>query len=214
MPNPRRTVHTPPSRFRDMTEIALLQGVRRELMEVLGYEGEWCRVEASELAVLNVGHVFIGVHPGTVTPGPTTSAHGNTDIIDKVVGFRISVTVRFAALPEDRRSDNLFLDSRFPNLEEQVDPILNVVHGSYEILERANKHLAEQRVPGWQDGFIEPAYWAGTGAPGIVDSAVFQGAPGANAGMRRMIDFGGARRIYRNVWQESSSEHPDYVPEA
>jgi hypothetical protein len=154
-----------------------------------GYAENECDVEFDEMAPATVGQVYLAVLAGGWRPGPHHNKCGGVN--DLVYSLSVAVVRRIGNVPRDRRRD-IFLNN-LNTLDDDIDRVFSVVDWKYELMNLANSLITAETQS--SEGFIEPLRLIGEVSRPRLVGAEFFGGKGDEAGMMRVIPFGGARRI-------------------
>jgi hypothetical protein len=172
-------------------EKSLLIAVRDRLREQCGYSDRQCEVEYDEIVPAVGGDMYIVVAGGGWRPGPRHNTSGQVN--DLIYAVDVCVVKRITSVPRDRRTA-VYLRN-LSALTEEVDKIYLALDWDYTtIMERANRIILEET--GSVEGFINPLRFMGISRrPEIVGGDMFGSTQEPNAGLMRVINFGGARRV-------------------
>ncbi len=155
-----------------------------------GYAETECDVEFDEMTPATVGQIYLAVLPGGWRPGPHHNKSGGVN--DLIYSLNVAVIRRIGNVPSDRRRD-VFLNN-LNTLDDDIDRVFAVVDWKYDLMNAANSLIAAET--GSREGFIEPLRLVGeVSRPRLVGAEVFGGKDDSDAGMLRVVPFGGARRI-------------------
>ena len=171
-----------------MSETALLTAVRHQIITKCGYTDSQVGIELDEIIPPLVGDVYVHVAPGEWTPGDANNTSGG--VLDEVLSVDVTVIMRAAKVPKDRRRGVLIdnLDGINVRLRKIITAIGNF---SYDLINEANALLSDGA-----EGFVEPLRFRGMSKPHVVPSEQFSARAGEpQAGIERTAKFGGARRI-------------------
>ena len=149
------------------------------------------------------GNVFVAVHGGNSSPGPT-----NTRNLDELFGFSVTLTMR-VVIAADRIGDQLIarnlnlvpLGQRqgFNNKIEQLRTLLHM-NWNMTVVQNQTPASANDNIVSWgfgsTYGFIEPARYNGAEIPTLVGGDWFGAKPDStDFAIKSELRFTGARRL-------------------
>lgn len=170
-----------------MSEAALLEAVRHQLINVCGYSEQQCAIEIDEETPAVVGDVYVIVAPGGCAPGPVNDTSGG--VLDELHSVNVTVIMRATSVPKDR-TRNFLLDN-LGGLNARLRKIINAIQFNYDVNNHANSIIGEQ-----EEGFVEPLRFYGMSAPTMAPAERLSArGPEPRAAIQRMVTFNKARRI-------------------
>lgn len=177
-----------------LTEEALLYAVRDVIRAaaLITNSSSNVNIEHEEMSPNLVGHSYIAVQLGDVSPGPSHNTSGG--VVDHLLSIDVSIIVRSQDMPKDRIRDKYLNTAK--SLAKLSSSVNGLVDFSYSVLTAANTYLStyESGVQNSQ-GFIEPLKFAGMSKPRAVGPQFFMGSGEGMSGLIRKISYVKARRV-------------------
>ena len=172
-----------------MSEEALLQAVRDDLRQNLGYLPAQCDVETDYEPPPSFGELYVAICPASWESG----SQGGNDFWERIA-LEVHVIVRAMRTPLDRQGTE-FLLKNLTSLNARARAIAVRVNMNYDIMDAANElsRLATGDVD--QQGFHHPLKWLGCTLPKPMSATVWGATAESGAAFYRTIRFGEAERI-------------------
>lgn len=170
-----------------MSVEALVDAVVARLRAALSLTDAECGAQPGGVPPHACGQLYVAVHEGDSSNDSATS-------IDERVGVLVTVTMRGAYAPGDRRWQDV-LRKPGSGLHPRCRAVRGAVHMDYTVLAAANLAIGADA-----DGFVEPLKWRGTSAPEWKGPDWFGAEPDPSrlAGVTATIAFEDALRIQAN----------------
>jgi len=173
-----------------VAEKSLLLAVQERLRSVCAYTEAQCQIEYDEQAPAVTGDTYIIVMTGGWSPGPRHRTSGGVN--DLLYAIDVGVVKRVTSVPRDRLRNVFFRN--ISALTAEVDKIYEAIDFNYDLLNAANSLITDET--GSTNGFMEPLKFTGMDRrPRLVPGDLFASPGSEAAGLMRVINFGGARRI-------------------
>lgn len=174
-------------------ETSLLEAVRNRLRSECSYRDAECDVELDDQVPAIAGDRYVAVVPMGMRQGPRHNSSGGA--FDLLLGCRVTVFLRMADVPRDRRR-SVFLE-RTRGINAELGKVMRAIDFSYAVTTAAND--LEESLNG-SEGFIEPLRFISMDdKPQPVAREPFDAASALTKGsdpilaIKRGISFHGAR---------------------
>ncbi len=176
-----------------MSEAAMLQGVRDAIRVKLKYKAGECDVEIDEFPPAACGEVYIAVQPQLWTAGPNNATSGG--VLDELFACKVSVIVRGARVPSDKRR-TLLLENLI-GLNDRLRAIIDILNHRQDVIAMVNGYLAKGQEP-----FIKPMIFDSCDSvPRVVGGETFKAGAMPQAGLVRAAIFK-TRRVQTQTIQQ------------
>ena len=173
-----------------VAEKSLLLATQNRLRTICGYTDPQCQIEYDEQAPAVTGDTYVIVMTGGWSPGPRHRTCGGVN--DLLYAIDVGVVKRVSSVPRDRLRNVFFRN--LSGLTEEIDKIYEAIDFEYDLINAASALITAETES--TEGFVEALKFTGMDRrPRIVPGELFGAPNNEAAGLMRVINFGGARRI-------------------